>query len=97
MNEKTQAQTLFNFMEKHGLTQVISEPTRGENILHLVMTNNEDLLHQMLVQDTNASDHRIVKTVLRCRDAALTKDKQLVDFEALNFHRAVDWAQSVIY
>lgn len=67
MHEKNQAQTLLQFMKTQCFAQVISEPAREENILN-ILTNNEDMLHQVEVRDPLMSNHRFVKATLWCKD-----------------------------
>lgn len=57
---RAQAETLLRLAEEHCPTQVIKVPTRGDNILDIVMTNNEDLLHEISVHPTHLSDHNII-------------------------------------
>ena len=64
LNEKHQAQALLQFVESQCLAQLITEPTRGENILDFLLTNNEDMLQQVEVRDTIMSDHRMIKVTL---------------------------------
>ena len=45
--EKEQARKLIGFMEAHYLTQFISTPTRGSNILDLIFSNNHGLMHKI--------------------------------------------------
>ena len=92
MHEKNQAQALLQFMEDQCLAQVITQPTRGDNILDLLLTNNEDMLHQMEVRDTLMSDHRVIKVTLWCKDPSLTTEREPGGFKALNFHGEVNWS-----
>lgn len=54
---RDQAESLLRFAEEHCLTQIIHKPTRRNNILDIVITNNENLFYEFTVQPTNLSDH----------------------------------------
>ena len=58
--ERCSAQQLFSFNEQLCLTQLVDLPTRGPNILDLVLTNNCDMVHSCTVLDTDMSDHRLI-------------------------------------
>ena len=64
-------------MDKHCHVKEITKPTRGKNILELVITNNEDLIQQLVVQCTRMSDHNMVKTVLSCKTLDSWKESRL--------------------
>ena len=57
------AQALMSFMAEHLLSQYVDTPTRGNNILDLLLTNNSNLTLHITAEDTCLSDHRLV-TVL---------------------------------
>ena len=60
-SEPNCAEALLNFMEKHMLTQMVTENTRKEkSILDLVITNNSDAIHSIHVEKTEMSDHDFV-------------------------------------
>ena len=92
MVEKRQALMLLEFMEEQCLVQVVDKPTRGNNILDLILTNNEDLLFAIEVDDLGLSDHRMLRATLRLEEAAVQVTRESSDFGNLNFHGTVDWA-----
>ena len=51
--ERCSAQQLFSFNEQLCLMQLVDLPTRGSNILDLVLTNNCDMVHSCSVLDTD--------------------------------------------
>ena len=57
------ATKLLDFTIEHGLEQLVKKPTRGENILDLVLTNNVNLVIGVSVEP-GLSDHSIVKVNL---------------------------------
>ena len=63
-DERRSAHLLREFCESLCLTQIIDVPTRGKNILDLVLTNNCDFIHNHTVMKTGLSDHTIIMTTL---------------------------------
>ena len=55
------ATLLLNFMEEHLLNQYVDKPTRGDNILDLILTNNSNIISHIQSLETNLSDHNIIK------------------------------------
>ena len=58
------AESLLEFMSRNFLSQVISQPTRGQNILDLVLTNRVHYICETKVDETCLSDHKLVSVVL---------------------------------
>lgn len=95
-------QTFLDFVSEHGLVQCVAEPTRGDNILDLVLVN-EPLLINSCVTSTplGRSDHMTVDfdLVLPSTDkATVDNDTKYyfnfneADYDGLNaFLSAVDW------
>ena len=52
---------LAELSEELCLSQIIEKPTRGPNILDLVLTNNCDSVYEWEVVDSGLSDHRMIK------------------------------------
>ena len=94
--EKRQALRLLDFIDEHCLAQVIEKPIR-ENILDLILTNNEDLVHSTGVDDLGISDHRMLRAALRFQKAVPHATKESSNFEVLNFWGKVDWTASCRY
>ena len=63
-NGKSSADSLFNFMSQHLLTQVVQDNTRGDNTLDIFLTNNDRTINAVRTKDTELSDHKIVKVIL---------------------------------
>ena len=98
-----QGSILIEFAEKHFLTQLVTQPTRGPNILDIVLTNREDYVLDTEVSDIRISDHAMVSCVL---GIGLQQDRSKHPrgrgFKALDYHnadftsaeedlRAIDW------
>lgn len=64
LSDRQSALELFDFMEVNFLQQMVSEPTRKDNILDLIFTNNTDMIHSISVSKTEKSDHDTVNCVL---------------------------------
>ena len=63
--ERQSAELLISLTERLFLQQIVLEPTRmDKNVLDLVFTNNELLIHDVDVIKTEWSDHDLVKVTL---------------------------------
>ncbi len=86
---RTQAEAILHFAEEFCLNQVINTPTRGNNILDIIMTNNDDILHNITVNQTNFSDHNIIALTTNLLTNMQTKipcaSQQTPNFSRLNF------------
>ena len=61
---------LLDFVNDEFLTQWVSEPTRGGNILDLVLTTEEDIISDISVgEEVGGSDHRLVRFVVKVPEA----------------------------
>lgn len=58
--ERQQATALKRLNESFYLSQIIREPTRGNNILDLVITNSFSLIHSYHTINTIMSDHKLI-------------------------------------
>jgi arginine repressor len=61
--DKNQAELLEQWMVKHTFMQVVTEKTRGKNILDLVITNISEQIIRLytIPTDTNISDHKFIR------------------------------------
>ena len=82
-----QAENLFDFMSNYCLLQVVSYPTRQNNILDLIFTNNPDVIWKVEIQDTIVSDHRLLQAKTRMVEPTNEKENppKLYGFANLNF------------
>ena len=95
-NEKAQAEILLTFMNENSMTQLVNEPTRGNNILDLVITNNTKMIHSVQCSPTTISDHNIIFVKFQklekniYKKTRLEKDQPLL--KTLNFFNpSIDW------
>jgi hypothetical protein len=56
----------IDLVEEYCLQQCVTEPTREKNILDLVLTTNENLVHKAAVMD-GMSDHQMIVTTINAR------------------------------
>ena len=86
------AEMMLDFMEDHLLNQQILLPTRGNNVLDLLFTNNDQLVCHFSSEETSLSDHNIVDVVLSFNPAiksvpsANSANKN--EFHSLDFRHA---------
>ena len=93
--ENLQALSLMEFTATHCLEQYMNKPTRGNNILDLIFTNNEELIYGTHVEDSNLSDHRLiyVETAFE-RDKESSTRSESTGLGVLNFFDSkVKWEQ----
>lgn len=83
-------------MEDHFLTQVVTDPTRGDNILDLVFTNNTKIFHSYEVLSTVMSDHNLL--VVRTagypsgRKTANQMNRSETTLQTFNYYdKGIDW------
>ena len=90
-------QILKNFASNFALIQKINQPTRIDNLLDLVFTNNEEIFSNFHVEDfPPLTDHRLIiadTTIGYTRNDVQTNTDEN-SFRTLNFHsEKVNWAK----
>lgn len=83
---RDQAEALLRLAEEHCLTQIINVPTRGDNILDIVMTNNEDIFFELMVQPTHLSDHNIVTLTTNLLSKPFHNDNRKATLTTVGFN-----------
>jgi len=63
-DQTLQCNMLFNFMSENLTSQLVLEPTRKDNILDLLLSNNDRIFSQIKTYDTALSDHKLIKADL---------------------------------
>ena len=97
LEERQQASILKKIIEENFLTQCIREPTRGNNILDLVITNSPSMIHSYETRDTIMSDHKMIKvnSIINKQVKPITCPKQPMSRESLadfNFYnKNINW------
>ena len=86
------AQYLLRFMSTHLLSQMVTTPTRGSNVLDLIMCNNDRLVCDVSCEATEMSDHNMVCALLSFNPALIEEAKLTyldeMSFRALDFNHA---------
>ena len=86
------AKIFFTFMEKNLLSQYVDVPTRGKNILDLMLTNNSNLVSHVQSEETKLSDHNIISiyprySISQESKPPITKTPEPHSFRALNLRK----------
>ena len=90
----TAAKCLLNFMSTHLLSQMVTEPTRGDSILDLIMCNDDRLISDVSCEETELSDHTMVKALMSFNPGSGTWEKAQssylgeMSFRSLDFNRS---------
>ena len=87
---------LIKFMNKYFLCQYVDVSTRQQNILDLLLTNNDRLVHHVTSEKhEKLSDHKVVEIMIPSTEISVLNKKQtsfnkpqLQGFNALDFHKA---------
>jgi hypothetical protein len=87
---------LLEMVLVNNLSQCVHEPTRGNNVLDLVLTDDESLVEKVVVHPPLSSDHKIIEVGLRgtLPHVPPTKSKNYIkgDYDGINdFLGTVDW------
>ena len=86
------AQRLLNFMSTYLLSQMVTVPTRGCNILDLVLCSNERLISDVKAEATDISDHDMVSVLLSFNPGVM-EESHATYLDEMNF-RALDFNQA---
>ena len=88
-DEKFQARQLTSLVEARFLTQFIDKPTKGSNILDLLISNNHGMIHSYDLYKTSMADHKICEAIISV-NSLTNKPTQSQQTRAkmanLNFH-----------
>ena len=78
---------LLEFVNDGFLTQWVKEPTRGDNILDLVLTTEDDIVKHLSVgEELGGSDHRSIRFDVQVPEAEIhTPETKKLDFRRVNF------------
>lgn len=64
------AHAFLNFMAEHFMNQYVRIPTRGDNILNFFVTNDDQLVTNVISDQTDLSDHNLVNISLSFNPSA---------------------------
>ena len=83
---------LMTMIEKNFFTQLVTQPTRGNNTLDLVLTNSPRYVIEVCTENTTISDHALVDCMLSFNPTASADAPSLPpephSFRAINYHQA---------
>ncbi len=90
----------INAINNNFLTQHVKEPTRGDNILDLVLTTEEGMVSEVTVSSPIAmSDHNVVKFLLHCGTNIKNETDMRLNYNKANYFQIceklsqVDWEE----
>lgn len=67
LTSDTEGSRLLKLMDKLYLSQYVKEPTLDNNVLDIVLTSDEELIHSCEVSETlGNSDHKIIRCKINC-------------------------------
>ena len=91
----------LEIVNNNSLQQLVDSPTRGDNILDLVLTNNIDMVDKITIEEPfSTSDHNCVKTLFNLPSSRTNEQHRKVylysegDYPSLNEDiRDMNWAE----
>ena len=79
---------LLDFANEEYLTQWVDKPTRGNNILDLVFTSEDNMISNLSVgEKLGKSDHSIIRFEIEASFTKVVKTYAKLDFQRANFNR----------
>merc|ERR1711872_905134 len=89
-DQQKQFNKLLEVTDKHHLVQMIEEPTREENTLDLIFTNNPEIITQLDISKTIMSDHNIIEVTTNIKDCnELTSNNE----ETIEIIKEMPWTE----
>ena len=81
---------LGQFVDNNSLSQMVSFPTRGENVLDLILTNRPEYVLSTKCEDLGISDHKMVTCTLtyNSTEKPTMDNRDRSDFAELNLLKA---------
>ena len=98
-DEKDQFEMLMDICNYQCMLQIIEEPTRNQNVLDLVFTNETSLATMIEVNKSKLSDHNSIEistnyTLEEQTNANEVQENQNNILRSLNFHaKSIDWKE----
>ena len=94
---------LYNNLQDSALHQHVNNPTRGANILDIILTTSENLVNNVVVEpEFSSSDHRIVTFDIKIsEDKVNESNEKIPDFRRADFNKLrsllanVNWNESL--
>ena len=81
--------SLYTNLLESSLYQLVEQPTRGENILDLVLTTNENVVGNVKVgPEFSSSDHRVITFSIQGNKSRVKESKEKVpDYQRANYRK----------
>ena len=98
MNSKscTEGNRLLEFVSNEFLHQWVDKPTRGNNILDIVLTTEDDLISDLSVgENIGKSDHRIVRFQINIPQQKEKKSIKKLDFRKGNWQQLKEYINNL--
>ncbi len=82
---------LLEMLEDTFMTQIITQPTRKNNILELVLVNNPDFVREGSVgEKLTGCDHHLIRVRIRTEQELLENISMIPDYRKANFNLACE-------
>ncbi len=89
MNGDQEGNRLIEMVEDSFLTQDVKQPTRGDNILDLVLASDPDLISDCEVDEKlNGCDHHLIRFNIMMNIALIEINAKIPNFKKANFNLA---------
>ena len=98
-DEKQQFERLMHICNNQCMLQIIEEPTREENTLDLIYTNETNLVTMIEVNKTKLSDHNIIEVSTNYVINEQSQMEEIIEnsnttLRSLNFHtKSIKWKE----
>ena len=74
----------------------MEEPTRGNNILDLVLSSDDSIVQKLQVGEPfESSDHQVIRLKLVCKKKALVKNLKIYDYSKADYNEIRDYSKSL--
>ena len=83
---ESESHRMIEFLEENFLSQMVSEPTRQNNILDLVITTQDNLVSNVKVgEHLSSCDHKLVRIDIRTQTSVTENKVKVPNFKRANF------------
>ena len=94
----TEGSRLLEFVNNEFLHQWVHKPTRGENILDIVLTTEDDLISNLTVgENIGKSDHQIVRFQINIPHQKVKKVIKKLDYQKSNWIQLKEYTRILEY
>ena len=94
----TEGNRLLEFVRNEFLHQWVDKPTRGENILDIVLTTEDNLISNLTVgENLGKSDHRIIRFEINIPKQIEEKTIKKLDYRRGNFTQLKEYTKNLQY